>query len=64
MNAQDLPDPDSLLTTWVQNLDNVVDNTNYTKLSLIVMKLKEDIELKFVELVKSEEYLILRKRWN
>ena len=64
MNAQDLPDPDSLLTTWVQNLDNVVDNTNYTKLSLIVMKLKQDIELKFVELVKSEEYLILRKRWN
>ena len=64
MNGQDLPDPDSLLTTWVQNLDNVVDNLNYTKISLIVMKLKEDIELKFVELVKSEEYLILRKRWN
>lgn len=64
MNAQDLPDPDSLLTTWVQNLDNVVDNINYTKLLLIVMKLKEDIELKFIELVKSEEYLILRKRWN
>ena len=54
--AQELNDPEQLLSTWVKHLYGLVDQLNNTKTQMTRMKPKEAIELKKVPLVNRENY--------
>ena len=45
MDAQEIQDPEKVLTIWVKNLNSTVNKMNNTKSSMIDMKPKDAIKL-------------------
>ena len=60
VDVQELQDPEKVSTTWVKNLNKIVNKMNNTKLSMIDMKPKDAIKLDTVPLDKrySEETVL------
>ena len=52
-DAQDLQDPEKVSTSWIKNLNKIVNKMNNTKSSMIDMKLKDAIKLGTVPLGKT-----------
>ena len=61
MDAQELQDPEKILTIWVRNLNKIVNKINNTISSMIDMKPKDAIKLGTVRLAKTylEEAILL-----
>ena len=53
MDAQELQDPEKVLTIWVKNLNSIVNKMNNTKSSMIDMNPKDAIKLDTVQLDKT-----------
>ena len=53
MDAQELQEPEKVLTSWVKNLNKIVNNMNNTISSMIGMKPKDAIKLDTVPLDKT-----------
>ena len=53
MDAQELQEPEKVLTSWVKNLNKIVNNMNNTISTMIGMKPKDAIKLDTVPLYKT-----------
>ena len=53
MDAQELQDPEKVLTIWFKNLNSIVNKMNNTKSSMIDMNPKDAIKLDTVQLDKT-----------